>query len=151
LTGLRNRLSVEGQIERRIESGMPFCAAIVDIDRFKRVNDQHGHVAGDELLRQFATELKSACRSKDIVGRWGGDEFIILQDCGLPEAKAQTDRLRKWVCGSYTVQGLSGAVKLKVDASIGLAEHLPQETQKGLLARADAEMYRHKAAARDSE
>jgi diguanylate cyclase (GGDEF)-like protein len=148
LTGLRSRLSVEGQIDRRIEAGSTFCAAIVDIDRFKRVNDEHGHMAGDELLRQFATELKSKCRSKDIVGRWGGDEFIVLLDCALTEAKSQTDRLTEWVCGSYTVQGMARPVKLKVDASIGLAEHMPQETQKGLLARADAEMYRNKAAAR---
>lgn len=148
LTGLRSRLSVEGQIERRIEAGTKFCAAIVDIDRFKRVNDEHGHLAGDELLRQFATELRSRCRSKDIVGRWGGDEFIVLLDCALPEAKSQTERLTEWICGSYTMQGAAGTVKLKVDASIGLAEHLPNETQKALLARADAEMYRNKAVAR---
>jgi diguanylate cyclase (GGDEF)-like protein len=148
LTGLRNRFSVENQIERRLEDGSAFCAAIVDIDRFKQVNDEHGHLAGDELLRQFATELKSACRSKDIVGRWGGDEFIILLDCELTEARAQTDRLARWVCGSYSVQGASGAVKLKVDASIGLAEHLAGETQKALLARADAAMYQQKGASR---
>jgi diguanylate cyclase (GGDEF)-like protein len=148
LTGLRSRLSVESQIERRIEAGAKFCAAIVDIDRFKSVNDEHGHMAGDELLRQFATELKSRCRSKDIVGRWGGDEFIVLLDGELSEAKAQTDRLTEWVCGSYTVHGASGPAKLRIDASIGLAEHLANETQKELLARADAEMYRMKAAAR---
>ena len=148
LTGLRSRLWVEGQIERRIAAGGGFCAAIVDIDRFKRVNDEHGHLAGDELLRQFAAELKSRCRSNDIVGRWGGDEFIILLDSELQAAKAQTNRLMEWVCGSYTVQGGPGPVKLKVDASIGISEHLPNETQQSLLARADAEMYRQKAAAR---
>jgi diguanylate cyclase (GGDEF)-like protein len=148
LTGLRNRFSVESQIERRIEAGSAFCAAIVDIDHFKQVNDEHGHLAGDELLRQFATELRSACRSKDIVGRWGGDEFIIVLDCELPEAKTQTSRLAHWVCGSYTLHGASGTVKLKVDASIGLADHLPGETQEALLARADAAMYQQKAASR---
>ena len=150
LTGVRSRLSVEGQIERRVADGVKFCAAIVDIDRFKRVNDEHGHLAGDELLRQFATELKSACRSTDIVGRWGGDEFIILLDCDLEEARAQAERLAKWVCGSYTVEGGSGPVKLEIDASIGLAEHMSKETQKELLARADAEMYRSKAASKAS-
>lgn len=148
LTGLRNRIAVEGQMERRIEGGAGFCAAIVDIDRFKQVNDKHGHVAGDELLRQFASELKSACRSTDVVGRWGGDEFIILLDCDLEEASARIDRLSKWICGSYTIKGGSGPVSLQVGASIGLAEHLPGETQKDLLARADAEMYRHKAGSR---
>ncbi len=148
LTGLRSRLSVEGQIERRLQAGSKFCAAIVDIDRFKRVNDEHGHLAGDELLRQFATELKSACRSTDVVGRWGGDEFIILLDCELTEAQAQTDRVTAWICGSYAVHGASGPVKLKVEASIGLAEHQPDEPLKGLLARADAAMYKNKAVAR---
>ncbi len=151
LTGLRSRHLVEGQIERRVAGGVKFCAAIMDIDRFKRVNDEHGHLAGDELLRQFAMELKSACRSTDVVGRWGGDEFIILLDCEIEEARAQSERLAKWVCGSYTVEGGSGPVKLEIDCSIGLAEHMPNETQKQLLARADAEMYRSKAASRVSE
>lgn len=150
LTGLRNRIAVEGQMERRIEGGTGFCAAIVDIDRFKQVNDRYGHVAGDELLRQFASELKSACRSTDVVGRWGGDEFIILQDCDLAEAVARVERLSKWICGSYTIKGGSGPASLQVGASVGLAEHLPGETQKDLLARADAEMYRHKARSRET-
>ena len=148
LTRLRSRLWVEGQIEQRIEATAPFCAAILDIDGFKRVNDDHGHMVGDELLKQFATELRSACRSTDIIGRWGGDEFIVLLDCGLAEAQAQIERLSKWVCGSYTVEAASGPKKLRVNASIGLAEYAPQETMEQLLDRADAEMYRQKAASR---
>jgi diguanylate cyclase (GGDEF)-like protein len=150
LTGLRSRLCVESQIERRIGTGGSFCVAIVDIDGFKKVNDDHGHLTGDEVLKQFATELKSACRSTDVIGRWGGDEFIILLDCGLAEASAQTDRLRKWVCGDYTVRGKIGAKRLRVDASIGLAENMPDETMKDLLARADAAMYARKAASRSA-
>ncbi len=148
LTGLRSRLWVESQIERMILLGLPFCVAILDMDDFKQVNDHHGHLAGDELLKQFAIELKSACRSSDIIGRWGGDEFIILLDCALAEASAQTDRLRDWVCGDYTIQGPCGPEKLRVDASIGLAEHIPNETLKALLARADGQMYERKAASR---
>jgi diguanylate cyclase (GGDEF)-like protein len=83
-----------------------------------------------------------------VIGRLGGDEFIIVLDCCLSEASAQTDRLSKWVCGNYTVQGKSGPRKLRVDASIGLAEYLPAETMKDLVARADAAMYQNKAAAR---
>ncbi len=145
LTGLRSRLWVEKQIDHRIGDKVPLCVAIIDLDRFKKVNDDHGHMTGDELLQQFATELGSACRSTDIVGRWGGDEFIILLECGLAEAKTQADRLRQWVCGNYTVHGKAGTIKLKVDAAFGLAEHMPGETMKDLLARADAEMYRNKA------
>lgn len=148
LTGLRSRVSVAGEIERRIEAGSRFCAAVVDIDHFKQVNDQYGHVFGDEILRQFALELKSACRSTDTVGRWGGDEFIILLDCDLSEAAGRTERLSKWICGSYTIDQGPGQMKLEMEASIGLAEHVPGETQKELLARADAEMYRYKAASR---
>ena len=148
LTGLRNRLWVESQIERRIGAGVPFCLAIVDIDGFKKVNDDHGHVVGDELLHRFAAELQSASRSTDLIGRWGSDEFILVLDGGLPEATAQIDRLSAWVCGSYKIQGRSGPQKLTVDASIGLAEQVPGETMKELLTRADAAMYLRKAASR---
>jgi len=148
LTGLRNRLSLEGQIESRMSAGLPFCVAILDVDGFKQVNDEYGHVVGDELLQMFASELRSRCRSTDMVGRWGGDEFIILLDAGMRIAKAQTDRVREWVCGNYSLHGRHGVMKLRVDASMGLAEYFPGESLKGLLARADAEMYRHKAASR---
>jgi diguanylate cyclase (GGDEF)-like protein len=146
LTGLRNRPSVEGQIESRVHAEVPFCVSIIDLNGFKRVNDRYGHLVGDELLKRFASELQSACRATDILGRWGGDEFILLLDCGQAEATAQIDRLRKWVCGDYTVQGKRGPEKLRVDAAIGLAEHRSGEPTKALLDRADAEMYRHKAA-----
>jgi diguanylate cyclase (GGDEF)-like protein len=137
---------VEAQIERRIQSGDPLCAAIIDINGFKPINDEHGHLAGDEVLKQFAGELQSVCRSADLIGRWGGDEFIILLDCNLSKAKAKIERLREWVCGSYKIQGRNGPTKLRVDASIGLAERLRDESMKGLLERADAAMYRDKAA-----
>lgn len=148
LTGMSSRLYVEGQIEKRIESGAAFCVFIVDIDGFKRVNDTHGHLTGDELLKQFAGELRSACRSTDLIGRWGGDEFILIFDSGLEEAEAQTDRLRKWVCGNYSVASKTGALKLRVDASIGLAAHAAGEGMNELVGRADAAMYERKAAAR---
>jgi diguanylate cyclase len=151
LTGLRNRLCVERLIERHIANGVAFCVAIVDIDGFKKVNDEHGHLTGDELLKQFSTELLSACRSSDVIGRWGGDEFIIALEYGLTEASSQTERLSKWVCGNYSVQGTSAVQKLRVDASIGLAEHLPNESMKDLLARADAAMYKNKAVGRNPQ
>jgi diguanylate cyclase (GGDEF)-like protein len=148
LTALHNRLWVENQIEHRIGSKLPLCVGIIDLDGFKQVNDEHGHLIGDELLKQFAGELKAACRLTDVVGRWGGDEFIILLDCNLATAKTQMDRLREWVCGSYTVQAKSGPMKLRVGASFGLAEHKPGETTKELLALADADMYRQKSESR---
>jgi diguanylate cyclase (GGDEF)-like protein len=139
---------VESQIESRMAAALPFCVAILDINEFKQVNDTYGHVVGDELLQMFATELKSRCRSTDTVGRWGGDEFIILLDAGMRVAKGQTDRVREWVCGNYSLHGRSGTMKLRVNASMGIAEYFQGESLKGLIARADAEMYRHKAASR---
>lgn len=148
LTGVNSRVYVEAQIEKRIESCATFCVAIVDIDGFKKVNDAHGHLTGDELLKQFAGELRSACRSTDMIGRWGGDEFILVFDSGLEEAEAQTERLRKWVCGNYDVLGRNGTLKLRVDASIGLAAHEAGEVMNELVGRADAAMYEQKARAR---
>jgi diguanylate cyclase (GGDEF)-like protein len=152
LTGLGSRLWVEDQIDRSLRSDQSFCLAIIDINEFKRVNDQHGHLVGDELLKQFAAEMRSVCRSTDIIGRWGGDEFmLLLNNCGIAEAQAQIDRLRKWVCGNYTVQGNACVKKLRVDAAIGLAERQAGETMKELLDRADARMYEQKAASRAHE
>jgi diguanylate cyclase (GGDEF)-like protein len=151
LTGLRSRLWVENQIESRIASGSPLCIAIADIDDFKKVNDKYGHMTGDELLKQFSTEMKSACRSTDAIGRWGGDEFIILLECGLGKAKAQMERAREWVCGNYKIELNTGPITLRVNASLGLAEYRAPETMKELLSRADAAMYEHKAACRAND
>lgn len=150
-TGLGSRLAVEARIEQCLLTGTSFCVAIIDIDEFKRVNDKYGHLVGDELLKQFATELRSACRSTDTIGRWGGDEFILVLHCGIAQASAQIDRLRKWVCGNYTVQANSVPAKLRISASIGLAERQASETMKQLVERADAEMYRDKAASRKNK
>lgn len=149
LTRLRGRMWVEGQLEQRLAAGLPFCVAVVDVDGFKAVNDQHGHLAGDALLKQFAEELRSACRAADIVGRWGGDEFLIVLDGGCAQAEAQLERVRKWVCGQYTVETSAGVVKLNVEASIGLAEWMPPEPMAKLLERADAAMYACKGAGRE--
>jgi diguanylate cyclase (GGDEF)-like protein len=145
LTGVRSRLSLENQIERAIVAGDRFSVAVIDIDGFKKVNDQYGHLAGDELLKQFAGELASASRSTDTVGRWGGDEFLLLLNSTLDEASTQAERLEKWVCGNYTLQLPSGPVSLDIHASIGLAESVPGESIKKLLERADHAMYSKKA------
>jgi diguanylate cyclase len=147
LTGLLNRLCVEKQIERRVAAGAEFCVAVIDINSFKQVNDTYGHLAGDELLKQFASELTSASRSSDIVGRWGGDEFVIVFDGSEKDAATQVERLEKWVCGNYTLTSPSGSVTLPVQASMGLAAHQHGEKMKELLARADKDMYGKKPSA----
>jgi len=149
LTGLRSRHWTENYICRRIDANQIFCLVIVDIDDFKRVNDDHGHPAGDELLQQFAIELKSSFRASDVVSRWGGDEFLVFLDCELAEAQTQTARLKRWACGNYTLQGRSGPVKVAIDASVGVAERNPRESLKSLLARADSDMYSQKPGVRN--
>lgn len=148
LTGISNRVYVESRMEERMVSEADFSVAILDLDGFKKVNDEHGHLVGDELLKQFAGELRSACRSTDTIGRWGGDEFVLVLDTGFEEAQAQIDRIRKWVCGNYEIRGTKGNLRFRVNASIGLATHASGETMKDLLARADAAMYEQKAASR---
>jgi PleD family two-component response regulator len=76
---------------------------------------------------------------------------MILFDCALPKATAQIDRTREWVCGNHTVEGRSGQIKLKVNASMGVAEYRAPETMKNLLSRADAAMYQNKSSTRASE
>jgi diguanylate cyclase (GGDEF)-like protein len=147
LTGLDNRHGVEMKMERRIADKQPFCMTMLDLNGFKQVNDTYGHLAGDNLLKQFASELRSASRSTDVVGRWGGDEFIVVLDGGLAEAKPHIERLQKWVFGEYTIQLGTDAPKVNLDAAIGLVEWQPGETMKEVLGRADAAMYQEKTAA----
>ena len=145
LTGLSNRRNVEERIEMRIARGQPFCVAILDLDRFKEVNDTYGHLAGDNLLKQFATELRTNSRGQDTVGRWGGDEFIIVLDCDLVGADQQLDRTKKWMFGEYKIQtGGAAEAKVSVTASIGLAQWQPGESISDIIEHADNSMYTEK-------
>jgi len=150
LTGLSNRRTVEERIDWRIAEKQTFCVVMLDLDGFKQVNDSYGHATGDGLLQQFSRELRSNMRSTDVVGRWGGDEFIMVLDCDLNTANSQVERVRKWVLGEYTIQteGASGKVKVRIAASIGIAQWQSGQTVQVLVARADSAMYREKALAR---
>jgi diguanylate cyclase (GGDEF)-like protein len=150
LTGLANRRNVEERLQWRISNQKPFCVAILDLNQFKQVNDRYGHPTGDSLLKQFAHELSSHLRSSDLVGRWSGDEFIVVLDCDLANAKAQIERMRQWALGDYTIQTGTGAesAKIRVDASIGLVQWEPGESMQQVIERADAAMYREKKLAR---
>jgi len=146
LTGLSNRRNLEERIETRINCGQTFCVVMLDLNRFKQVNDKHGHLAGDILLQQFAQELRSSLRSSDVIGRWGGDEFLLVLDADAAGAQAQIARLQKWVFGTYTIRPGEGSEELKVnaDAAVGLAEWRRGEGLTEVVERADAEMYKHK-------
>ena len=144
LTGLANRREIEAQIEGRVSWKSVFCCAILDLNGFKQVNDVHGHVAGDNLLKQFAMELKSRVRATDVVGRWGGDEFVLIVDSDFKETGTRMDRIREWVFGEYSVSNGKDTVQAMLNASIGIAEWDGKESAIELLARADQRMYAEK-------
>lgn len=146
LTGLANRRNVEERIEWRIVNQKTFCVVVLDLNRFKLVNDRYGHLAGDSLLKQFSQELRANLRGTDLVGRWSGDEFIAVLDCDLPTAKSQIARMRQWVFGEYTLQlsPTAGKAKVTVDAAVGVAQWKPGETIHSVIERADIAMYEEK-------
>lgn len=145
LTGLANRRSIEERIQSNIANRHEFCVVMLDLNQFKQVNDTHGHQAGDNLLKQFATELQLNTRAGDLVGRWGGDEFIVVLSCTTQAAANHIERIREWVFGKYTIR-MAGASSLVLfmDAAIGAADWRSGESMEQLIAKADAAMYQSK-------
>jgi len=143
LTGIANRRCAEKRMELYAAQNQTYCVAVIDLNKFKGINDQYGHAAGDDLLKQFAGELKNVMRATDLVARWGGDEFIVVLNCEIAEAGAQIERIRKWALGDYTIQdGASETgVKVNVGAAIGVAQWMPGEDVEQVIAKADAQMY----------
>jgi diguanylate cyclase (GGDEF)-like protein len=144
LTGLENRRAGEAALELRIQSGRPFCLILVDLNDFKGINDRLGHLVGDQVLQEFAKELKGAFRATDCVARWGGDEFVVLMDGNFDNAQAKLDQIRNWVCGTYTVKAAGALEKLRVSAAAGAVMWQKGDTPQKMLERADVEMYREK-------
>lgn len=145
LTGIANRRKVEHELEIRLKKVLPFSVIYLDINDFKKVNDTFGHLAGDDLLKQFAGELRMAFRTTDLIGRWGGDEFIVLVDGHFREAEARIERIEQWVNGEYTLSANDGPRKVMIAAATGFATWQAADTATSLLHRADTEMYRNKA------
>jgi diguanylate cyclase (GGDEF)-like protein len=145
LTGLANRRAFERQLEQFIATGKPFSLIMIDLNDFKCVNDGFGHSAGDSLLTQFATDLKAQFRVTDFVGRWGGDEFVVLMDGGITEAEARAGRIRQWALGEYTLDAGGRKVKTNVSAAIGVVEWDKREAGRQLLDRADQKLYQAKS------
>ena len=146
LTGLDNRRRVESAIEYRIGRKKAFSVLLLDLNGFKQLNDTCGHLAADDLLKQFSAELKSGFRHTDVVGRFGGDEFIIVLDAGLQDANMHIERISRWVFGDYTIRVGDTSRKVAVSAAIGAAEWQAGDSLRTLLDRADAAMYRDKRA-----
>lgn len=148
LTGLSNRLRVEQAIAARLAGDRPFAVLLLDLNGFKQINDTHGHQAGDDALKQFGTELKSVFRSGDVVGRWGGDEFMVVVDGGESDATTCVERIRTWAFGDYTLASARGTFKVPMSAAVGVAARHPGDTTRHLVERADAAMYQNKQAGR---
>jgi diguanylate cyclase (GGDEF)-like protein len=145
LTGLTNRRMIERQLELYASRGGPFSVIYIDLNGFKQINDTFGHLAGDDLLRQFAAELRAAFRTTDVVGRWGGDEFIVLVGGDFSDAVTRAERIGKWVDGEYTLKTESGLHKVQVSAASGVTSWQAGDTPATIFQRADAAMYQHKA------
>ena len=148
LTGLASRRYTEAQIQHRIVKAIPFCILVLDLNGFKKLNDRHGHMVGDDVLRQFAARLRSALRSSDIIGRWGGDEFVVLLDCDAVQASSRVVTINKKLSGGYQIKGDAQSGFVTVTAAIGLASWNPGDTMDALFERADEAMYEQKRDAR---
>jgi diguanylate cyclase (GGDEF)-like protein len=151
------RRRAEAMLQQARTQREPMTVLLIDIDHFKQVNDRHGHLVGDEALRATATILRGAIRSEDVIGRFGGEEFVIaLPGTDLKDATLTADRLRSAVAGSPLGAMCAGAVPdldpdtLRLTVSIGVAVYPADGVSVDeLLLRADRAMYAAKAAGRD--
>tara|TARA_Y100000782_G_scaffold29777_1_gene33274 strand:+ start:237 stop:1010 length:774 start_codon:yes stop_codon:yes gene_type:complete len=149
LTGLYNRYYLLEAAEQRMANaarhGTPISILMLDIDYFKNINDQHGHLVGDSVLARMAAELLSACRKEDIAARYGGEEFaFLLGYCPIDVAEAKAEVIRQ------QVESISFSHGIKVTVSIGVT-HLGAEdtTIEQLFDRADKALYQAKKLGRN--
>ena len=152
LTGLANRRETLAALDRQISMTRrhrrPLSVAILDIDHFKKVNDTHGHPAGDEVIRRVAQISEEIMREEDMVGRLGGEEFVvILPETDAVAALAACDRLRSAVAN--TTMLLENGTKLNITLSAGVAQMVPVDDRNRLIARADEALYDAKEQGRD--
>ena len=151
LTGLLNRRGtlarLETEVARSARTGTPLALAMLDLDHFKNVNDTFGHSVGDEMLRHFARLVDDESRSYDIVGRLGGEEFLLIApETDLEEAAIVAERIRTRVAAEPL--RMNGE-PIPMTVSIGVTELTDGEDIDALLLRADAAMYAAKDAGRD--
>ncbi|HLT14473.1 MAG TPA: GGDEF domain-containing protein [Marinobacter sp.] len=151
LTGIGNKRALDEELKRAASLadrlGAPCSLILCDLDHFKRINDNHGHVVGDHILAKTAEKLEQAVRNSDSVYRFGGEEFaILLPHTGEHEARDVAERIRM-ALEAIRVDG--GETPLTVTASCGVAMHLVDEQPEQWMARADEALYRAKANGRN--
>jgi two-component system cell cycle response regulator len=153
LTGLLNRGEILGLLERELERARrerkPVSVILADIDYFKKVNDTHGHLFGDETLREIARRMRSRLRVYDGVGRFGGEEFLlVLPTCDLAGATQRANELKEMIAATPV---RSGNVERAITMSMGIAvsETIGGKEVEALLNRADAALYAAKANGRN--
>lgn len=156
LTQLDNRRGLEDKarslLSRPADVNKPAAVVLLDIDHFKRLNDQHGHQVGDQVLTEFSERLRAFCRSHDLVGRWGGEEFIlILEGLDRQSARARLQDLHTLI-GSrpFYCEGEAAQVfYVDVTATVGVAYYRSDDTFDSVISRADRALYRGKEQGRN--
>lgn len=158
LTGLPNRRAMDLQLATLFAanddqaSAAPWSLAVLDLDHFKHINDHFGHAVGDDVLRAVGSLLSHGLRPPDVVGRMGGEEFLILlRNTPLQQALPVCERLRQLI-ESHDWAALAPAVggqSLRVTASLGVCRVMPGEDMRSALERADSAMYRAKQSGRN--
>lgn len=147
LTGLPNRRYGEAAIQSRCKflglEELPFALCLVDVDKFKIINDLYGHTAGDSALKVLGQTLENSLRTYDTVIRWGGDEFIVLLLNITPEKLARFAGRMVALVRASQIQPEQASVHLSI--SVGATIARPEDTLKSLLERADRLMYQSKA------
>lgn len=150
LTGLVNRRVLSTKLTQEISHGEKDLAILLfDLDLFKRINDNFGHHAGDTVLQAFGEILKQHSRDNDVVGRYGGEEFLaILPNTSVEKAKEAAERIRL-ACHRYKVYTSEDGKEINFTTSIGVAMRKPNESAHDLLSRVDQGLYAAKSGGRD--
>jgi diguanylate cyclase (GGDEF)-like protein len=157
LTGLHNRRHFEERLGSELAAaqrhGRPVSLLLCDVDHFKRINDEFGHLAGDETLKMVSFVLRGAVRKEDVLARYGGEEFVVVaRETPLDGAHSLGERIRRAVQKSRCAwQGhdLGVTVSIGVTVSVGLAEFVPGRTERELIEAADRALYLAKQAGRN--
>jgi diguanylate cyclase (GGDEF)-like protein len=151
LTGVANRLALEEYInvlESKPEGLSETCVIVIDIDNFKFVNDQYGHIAGDQVITMIADQLKHNVRASDLIVRYGGDEFlVVIESIEMKAAKAIAESIRSGILKQNIMTSNVGEL-IQVSVSIGIA--IGAETWLELLEKADQSLLKAKAKGRIS-